>query len=64
MNSSSSSRLDAHRAALELVFWAAREFLKLAVSTAATVYCIVSMIHGELPWARDLLAVVARLFGS
>ena len=59
-----SSRLDAHRETLELIFWAIRECLKLALFTAITIYCIASLAQGEFPWTRDFLALLSRLLSG
>jgi hypothetical protein len=61
MNLPSPSRLDAYRMALEFIFWACREILKLALFGALTTYCIVSLVQGELPWVSEFLSILSRL---
>jgi hypothetical protein len=62
MSSSTPSGLGPHKEDLEVFFWAAREVLKLALLTVATAFCIVALIHGEIPGARELVLLGSWLF--
>lgn len=53
--------VDDRRAERELFFWTAHKSLKLIVSVALTVYCVVSLIGGDFPSASELLDVLREL---
>jgi len=52
--------LRVRRAQLELLFWAAREVLKLAALVALTVYLVVSVANGHPSGYTELLDALKR----